>query len=162
MASILPRPQCVKSLRLEAVASSSWYYNVYHSIDHQQVHELFIQICLYMYICIYSICIFHPQNEAWEHNWMYLILPRVKPPEMWPPATAVIWTNAEPVHWRIYLTLGEDELNKLPAAANLHLTQWRSLHGGKSNPLLEIKSEYSIVPCTELNKGIVSYIWFKL
>ena len=24
---------------------------------------------------------------------------------------AIIWTNAEPIHWRIYAALGGDELN---------------------------------------------------
>ena len=24
---------------------------------------------------------------------------------------AIIWTNADPIHWRIYTALGEDELN---------------------------------------------------
>ena len=26
---------------------------------------------------------------------------------------AIIWTNAHPIHWRIYAALGEDELNRL-------------------------------------------------
>ena len=25
---------------------------------------------------------------------------------------AIIWTNADPIHWRIYAALGRDELNK--------------------------------------------------
>ena len=34
---------------------------------------------------------------------------------------AIIWTNDDPVHWRIYAALGEDGLNSL--SCKLHLNQ---------------------------------------
>ena len=29
---------------------------------------------------------------------------------------AIIWTNADPIHWRIYAALGGDELNEMEVA----------------------------------------------
>ena len=47
---------------------------------------------------------------------------------------AIIWTNADPIHWRIYAALGWDELSqvtathlKIEALANAnmqHTSQW--------------------------------------
>ena len=33
---------------------------------------------------------------------------------------AIIWTNADPIHWRIYASLGGDELNHLPLDTLVH------------------------------------------
>ena len=47
---------------------------------------------------------------CWEikNSWSWFLIPNGLAPNR---RHAIIWTNADPIHWRIYATLGGDELS---------------------------------------------------
>ena len=59
---------------------------------------------------------------------------------------AIIWTNADPVHWRIYAALGGDELTTILVASHNYLTHWGRVTQICVNNLTIIGSDNGLSP----------------